>query len=163
MKKSRILAFGALSLVGGVALAQVIAIPYVTSMGTTDAVQIIKSGIPTAGSTYASLLQFQAYVFGLNSQRTGATAPALTSCGTSPAISGNDFAGTITLGTGSPTGCVATFNTAYVSAPSCVVVSETAPATTTPAYSVSTTAITIVQAATSSNKYDYICVAKSGG
>lgn len=163
MKKSRILAFGALSLVGGVALAQVIAIPYVTSMGTTDAVQIIKSGVPTAQSTYASLLQFQAYIFGLNSQRTGATAPALTSCGGgTPAISGNDFAGTITVGT-SATGCVATFNTAYVSAPSCVVVSETAPATTTPAYSVSTTAITIVQTSTSSNKYDYICVAKSGG
>src|SRR5947209_1683614 len=33
------------------------------------------------------------------------TAPALTSCGTSPSIVGTDFAGTVTMGTGTPTGC----------------------------------------------------------
>lgn len=91
------------------------------------------------------------------------TAPALTSCGTSPAISGTDTAGTVTLGTGTPTGCVITFNVAYVGVPYCVVTSQTAPATTTPAYSVLAASITIVQAANSSNKYDYFCAARTGG
>lgn len=91
------------------------------------------------------------------------TAPALTSCGTSPAISGTDVAGTVTLGTGTPTGCIITFNVAYVGVPYCVVTSQTAPATTTPAYSVLAASITIVQAANSSNKYDYFCAARTGG
>jgi H+/gluconate symporter-like permease len=86
------------------------------------------------------------------------TAPALTSCGTSPAIAGTDLAGIVTMGTGSPTGCVITFNTAKSAVPVCVVASQTAPATTTPAYTVSATAITWVQTGTSSNKISYICV-----
>jgi hypothetical protein len=49
------------------------------------------------------------------------TAPALTSCGTSPAIVGTDVAGTVTMGTGTPTGCVITFNVAYIAAPHCIV------------------------------------------
>lgn len=163
MKKSRILALGALCIAGGVALAQTLPVPYVTSLGTTDAQQIVKSGVPSAQNVYASLLQMRAYMFGLNSQRTGATAPALTSCGSgSPAITGNDFAGTVTMGT-SATGCVITFNTAYVSAPVCVATSQVAPGTSTPAYSVSATALTLVQASQSGNKWDYVCVAQSGG
>ena len=168
MKRSKIALIAGAALASlaaaAVALAQTttLQIPYVTSIAPTDIQQIIPGGNPAVGNKFATMLQQQSYNFTLNSQR-GNTAPALTSCGTTPAISGNDWSGTVTLGTGSPTGCVITFNTAYISAPTCVVVSETAPATTTPAYSVSTTAITIVQAANSSNKYDYICVAKAGG
>ena len=100
MKKSRIFAFGVVCLAGGVALAQTIPIPYVTSLGTTDIQQVIKAGVPSAQNAYASMLQLRSYMFGLNSQRTGATAPALTSCGGgTPAITGNDFAGTVTVGT----------------------------------------------------------------
>ena len=79
-----------------------------------------------------------------------------------PAVAGNDYAGTITVGT-SATGCVLTFNTAYVSAPNCVVTSRTAYATTTPAYSILAASITIAQSSTSSNLYDYVCVAQAGG
>lgn len=163
MKKilSSILAIALLT--SGIAYAQSVVAPQVQQINPTDLFQDIPKGKPSAGNVYASALQLQAWLFGGNSQRTGATAPALTSCGTSPAISGNDYAGTITLGTGTPTGCVATFNTAYVAAPTCVVTSRTAPATTTPAYTVSTAAITITQAANSSNLYDYVCVAKAGG
>lgn len=136
--------------------------PLVTSLGNTDDVQVIKGGAAGAGNVYASLLQLQAWVFGGDSQRTGVTAPALTSCGTgSPTISGNDFAGTVTVGT-SATGCVITFNTAYAVAPTCVATSRTAPGTTTPAYTVSTAALTLTQASGSGNLWDYICVAKKG-
>jgi hypothetical protein len=90
------------------------------------------------------------------------SAPALTSCGTSPAISGSDLAGTVTIGTGAPTGCVITFNAAYTSAPHCTVTWR-ATALLSQNYAVSNTAITLTQTATSSGVVDYICVASSGG
>lgn len=93
---------------------------------------------------------------------TGVAAPAVTACGTGPAIVGTDLAGTVTAGT-TATGCVITFNVPKTTAPFCVVTSQTAPATTTPAYSVSATAITWVQTSTSSNKINYFCVDAAGG
>jgi hypothetical protein len=85
------------------------------------------------------------------------TAPALTSCGTSPAIVGTDLAGTVTMGTGTPTGCVITFNTAKSAAPHCVVTWIATPLASQ-SYATSTTAITLTQTATSSNVVKYICV-----
>ena len=90
------------------------------------------------------------------------TAPALTSCGTTPAIVGTDVAGTVTMGTGTPTGCVITFNVAYVAAPHCVVAWIATPLASQ-SYVTSTTAITLTQTATSSNVAKYICVAPPGG
>lgn len=94
--------------------------------------------------------------------RTEGTAPALTSCGSSPAIAGTDTAGTVTMGTGTPTGCVITFATAYSAAPHCVVTWQATPLATQ-SYTVSTTAITLTQTATSSNLVNYNCIARSGG
>jgi hypothetical protein len=91
---------------------------------------------------------------------TGST-PALSSCGTSPAISGTDLAGQVTMGTASPTGCTITFANAYVSAPFCVVTWQTNIASMQ--YTISTTAITLVQTGTSSNKVNYMCRAPTGG
>lgn len=88
---------------------------------------------------------------------TGGTGPALTSCGTSPTIAGSDTSGTVTMGTGAPTGCVITFGTAYSPAPHCVVTWRASPLATQ-SYAVSTTAITLTQAATSSNVVDYVCM-----
>jgi hypothetical protein len=90
------------------------------------------------------------------------TAPALTSCGTSPAIVGTDTTGEVTMGTGSPTGCVITFNVAYTGAPLCTVVWEATPLASQ-SYAVSNTAITLTQTGTSSNKVAYHCTARSGG
>jgi hypothetical protein len=90
------------------------------------------------------------------------TAPALTVCGTTPAIVGSDTAGTVTMGTGTPTGCVITFNVAYATAPACVVIWQGTPLTAQN-YTVSAIAITTVQTATNSNKVSYICMAASGG
>jgi hypothetical protein len=158
MKKILLAGVGVLA--AGAVMAQTITIPYVQSMNYTDALQVIPRGAPVVGNVYATMLQMQSMLFSGSSQRTGATAPALTSCGTSPSIAGSDFAGTVTMGTGSPTGCVITFNTAYSAAPHCVVTSESQ--LTSFAYSTSATAITTVQTGTSSNKVDYVCVTNLG-
>lgn len=84
-------------------------------------------------------------------------APTLSSCGTNPAVAGNNQAGLVTMGTGSPTGCVITFNSAnpWSATPACVVTWQANVASMQ--YTVTTTAITLVQTATSSNKVNYIC------
>lgn len=90
------------------------------------------------------------------------TAPALTSCGGgSPAIVGTDVAGTVTMGT-SATGCVITFNVAYVAAPHCIVQWIATPLASQ-SYATSNTAITLTQTSTSSNVAKYICAAQPGG
>jgi len=91
-----------------------------------------------------------------------AAAPAVTSCGTSPSIAGTDTAGEITMGTGSPTACTITFNVAYVSSPFCTVTWQANPLLAQ-SYAVTTTAITLTQTATSSNKVNYHCTARAGG
>lgn len=93
---------------------------------------------------------------------TGAAAPALTSCGTGPTIVGTDAAGTVTMGTGTPTGCVITFVTAYKTAPNCVVNWQATPLAAQ-SYAVTTTAITLTQTATSSNVANYVCSPQAGG
>lgn len=90
------------------------------------------------------------------------TSPALTSCGTSPAIVGDDKDGEVTMGTATPTGCVITFHTAYTAAPMCVVTWQATPLASQ-SYAITNLAITLTQTATSSNKVDYHCAAQSGG
>lgn len=150
-----------LALAGAVAVAQTVQIPAPQSMGVNDRIQVIPNGQPSAQSVYATLTQLRAFILGGASGHSGT--PALTSCGTSPAISGTDSAGTVTMGTGSPTGCVITFALAYAAAPYCVVTSQTAYGTTALAYSVTATAITTVQSAVSSNLVNYNCIARAGG
>jgi len=72
---------------------------------------------------------------------TNGTAPSLSSCGTSPSVTGNDMTGRVTIGTGTPTSCTVTFSTAYDDAPSCNVTGDAA--TTNYAASMSTTVLTI--------------------
>jgi hypothetical protein len=92
--------------------------------------------------------------------------PTLTACGTNPAVAGSDTAGEVTMGTGTPTGCVISFTPgtygAYNAAPFCTVTWQGDPLATQH-YTVSTAAITITQTATSSNKVNYTCIARNGG
>lgn len=85
------------------------------------------------------------------------TAPGLSSCGTNPAITGNNQAGVITMGTGSPTSCTLTFAPAnpFASVPSCVVSWQVNVASMQ--YAVSQGGIVLTQTATSSNKVNYFC------
>jgi hypothetical protein len=105
----------------------------------------------SAGLSYAI---FQANIDGIGLG--SATAPALTSCGTTPAIVGNDMAGTVTMGT-TATGCVITFNGAKSSAPHCVVTWIATPLASQ-SYVTSATAITLTQTSTSNNVVKYICM-----
>lgn len=89
-------------------------------------------------------------------------APALGTCGTTPTISGTDLGGLVTMGTGSPTGCVITFANAWISTPYCTVTWQATPLASQ-SYTVTTTAITLVQTGTSSNKVNYHCDGQSGG
>lgn len=161
MKKILVAAVGVIALaLGGLALAQT-AIPYVSSLGANDIVAVIKNASTTAGNTYANISQLRAWIMGGNSAHSGT--PALTSCGGgSPAVAGTDNAFVVTQGT-SATGCVATFSQAFVSTPTCVAVNQTAPGTSTPAYTVSATAVTLVTASTSGEIWNVVCVAKTGG
>ena len=87
--------------------------------------------------------------------------PVLTSCGTAPAIYGSDQAGQVTMGTGTPTGCVITFKKPYLTAPLCTVSWQAELASME--YTVTNTAITLVQTATDSNLVNYVCFARRGG
>jgi hypothetical protein len=87
--------------------------------------------------------------------------PALTACGTSPAIVGGDTAGTITMGTGSPTSCTLTFFAAFATPPNCTVTWQQNLASMQ--YVPAAASITLTQTATSSNKVNYVCFGSAGG
>lgn len=122
----------------------------------TGAITLTRATTLTAGGTFSAAANLNAHV------NTGSTAPALTSCGGgSPAITGSDTAGIVTLGT-TATGCVITFASAYTGTPYCVV-SWIATPLASQSYVTSNVAITLTQTSTSSNKIQYVCVGPSGG
>lgn len=133
-----------------------------TSFGTAALANVGTSGsaLPqlNASNTWASgtLQTFLGHL------AAGTSAPTLSSCGTSPAIVGDDKDGQVTMGTGSPTGCIITFASAYTSTPLCTVSWQGNPLAAQN-YSVTATAITLTQTATSSNKANYHCAAQNGG
>lgn len=84
------------------------------------------------------------------------TAPAVSSCGTSPSVrSGStDYDGEITVGTATPTACTLTFAYKHT-AMFCVVSSQSQLASF--AYTLSATTIVTAQTATNSNKWNWHC------
>lgn len=131
----------------------------ITAQVALNAGTVVSAGTAMIAGTSIAATTFVSV--GTKIRATG-TAPALTSCGTSPAIVGSDLAGEVTMGTGTPTGCIITFAAAYSSAPFCTVAWQATPLASQ-SYAVSTTAITLTQTATSSNKANYTCVARSAG
>ena len=84
--------------------------------------------------------------------------PAVTSCGTSPSIAGNDHAGKVTIGSSASSTCTLTFDEVYSAAPSCIFTNGTIDV---PIFGTTTTsAITIVDGAGdfSSDVIMYICI-----
>lgn len=80
----------------------------------------------------------------------------LSGCGSSPAITGTDLAGTITTGSGA-TGCILNLSMADSNPPTCVVTSRSG---TQPVYTTTdngTTATLQLTTAAASTKYDYFC------
>jgi hypothetical protein len=114
------------------------------------------SGVIGAASD-TTLGRFSAGVLGLTNTAiafTG-TIPTVTGTGTPSITTGStDTSGQVTAGA-SATSVVITFATAKANAPFCVVTSQTQLAAF--AYTVSTSAITVTQTATSGNLINYIC------
>ena len=143
-------------------LAQVV-LPQVQSINAADLFLDVQNGQSQVSSFYASAAQLRGWILGGNVIRSSEK-PVLTGCITGGGtVTGTDNAFYITGGSTASTSCVATFQTAYNARPICVVSSETAPGTTTPSYTVSTTAVTITQASNSSEVYDVECQAQPGG
>jgi len=87
---------------------------------------------------------------------TGSSKPVLSSCGAGPSITGNDFAFTVTAGTGANTGCTVTFaGGGFSTIPTCIASSEASIAAFS--YVVSKTALTVTATGLSSNNFDAIC------
>ncbi len=84
--------------------------------------------------------------------RNNGTAIVPTSCGTSPTITGSDFAARVTIGA-TGTGCVVPWGTTYTVTPACVFSMEAGGVGT---YTVSATAFTVTAA--SGGTFSYICV-----
>ena len=80
--------------------------------------------------------------------------PAITSCGTAPAITGNDTVGRLTTGSGGVTTCTIAFTTAFNSTPSCLVMTQGS--ATMPTFTNTTTNI-IMSVDISSTVYNYFC------
>lgn len=141
--------------------------------GAQGVIGIFQNGIPTGPSVYGIGDSTSGLYFGTNrvgvaghlegGQGTGDT-PALSTCGTSPALAtgSTDFAGKITVGTSASNACTLTFGTAYTTAPFCVVQNLTTGAAAN-VYAVATTTIIWSSALADSTVLHYHCVAPSGG
>jgi len=154
-------------LAGGVAFAQLVAVPTVGSIFTNDAFQDIPRGTTASTNVYATATQVRSWVFSQNSQHL-ATAPTLTTttsiCGGSTAVltSGNDYQGQVAEGSTASTSCVITFATPYLTAPECFV-SLNNVADTALRCSTTTTALTVTQTSAASNVLNYLIVGLAGG
>ena len=83
-------------------------------------------------------------------------------CGTSPAISGNDTRGLVTIGSNSPTTCTINFATAFATTPHCLIAPSGGFAGASVQWYVSSTTSTMVlnfsAAPTASQKFEYYCM-----
>ena|SRR3990167_1095481 len=88
----------------------------------------------------------------------GGDKPVISTCGTTPAISGSDVGGLITIGSGATTACTLTFANAYSNTPACVVTGDNTAVT----YNItarSTTAFTVGSSADmASDVVGYVCI-----
>lgn len=88
-------------------------------------------------------------------------APAASSCGVTPVLSGTDFAFTVAPGA-TATGCTITFANAFPSDPTCTVNQQTMSLVNSLTYTHSATNVVIAQTGAATNIYDVICVGKRG-
>lgn len=86
------------------------------------------------------------------------TAPTVSACGTTPALStgANDTHGTVTVGTGGSSSCTITWASARTNAPDCAVTSPGGTAVSS--YVPSTTTLVINFSLASSVKFTYVCL-----
>ena len=87
------------------------------------------------------------------------SAATVGSCGTSPTISGNDTKGAVTVGSGATTSCTVTFNSAFASAPICVVTWRGSASTIGVGVTTTTSALTVNFSADAQGlSFNYMCL-----
>jgi len=86
--------------------------------------------------------------------------PAVGTCGTSPSVAGSDNAGKITTGSTATTACTLTFQTAFNTAPACVMATAVTNAGPTFVATTTTTA-TFNYASATSIVFSYVCMSVS--
>lgn len=133
-----------------------------TTVGTSATVNTGTSGatIPllNGNNTYSGTANFSGVVTHSADIKTSGSAPSLTSCGTSPAMTANstDTAGAFTTGSPNAGGsCTMSFTATKTNAPFCVI---QAAIPVSQHYSTSTTALSISTNAGAGAAYTYICV-----
>lgn len=84
------------------------------------------------------------------------TSPTLTSCGTSPVVTGSDSWGEIVPGA-TAGGCTLTFQHSYSQAPICTVSNQSMSVVNAMTYTISSTALTITMTGIAGDKVDYHC------
>lgn len=104
-----------------------------------------------SSSTGADL--FKIFANGILS--TSSTRPTISSCGSSPSVVGDNFAGTVTVGSVA-TSCTVTFAPAFTNTPSCVVSFQSSLAGES--YSKTTSALTITATGLGGTLVDYHCI-----
>lgn len=124
---------------------------FAVAQNITKGVQLTQDPTGAIGMDVANNVYFPNKIL---STRT--TTPALTSCGTSPSIIGNDTVGKLTTGSAATT-CTMTFTAAYNVAPACVVSAQGT--ATQPTFTTSTTALTM-SVDIASTVYNYICMSQ---
>jgi hypothetical protein len=109
----------------------------------------------TSGGVSAVVIDANVHV-----DTTASLAPGLSTCGTSPTISGNDWAGDFHTGTTTGTACTVTFSHAFIGVPYCLALPKaggTAPPVATTNSSMTFSSLT------SSTDYVYHCFGPPGG
>ena len=94
-----------------------------------------------------------------NHFRSTGSAPTVSSCGSSPSITGTDVAGIV--GVGGNTACTITFAKAYASSPICIVQTQNNASPVTFVASESTTALTVNFSSSLNGGWAYICQGRS--
>lgn len=122
------------------------------SNGVTGSGAVVLATGPTIGSPTLTTPTLSGHI------TTAGTVPTMGACGTSPAISGNDNAMLITVGTGGvATSCAVTFAGSWSVAPVCVAQNNTDRVAYSMATSTSALTITATAAFTASSKFHVIC------
>lgn len=165
LKTTILLAGAALAVALGCgAQAQIVTLPQVSTINSTDLFQDIPTGNAGSLNVYASMANIRSWVLGQGIHTTAPTLTTTTSiCGGSAAtVNGTDLSGVVTEAASASTSCVITFATPFITAPECFVslnnVADTALKCAT-----TTTAATVTQTSASSNVLNYLIVAQPGG
>lgn len=126
----------------GVALAQTI----------TKAIQLSQDATGAFGVDANNNVYFPAHILS-----TGPGTPALTSCGTTPSITGSDTGGVVTEGT-TTSGCAITFAKAYAAVPFCIVAIQAVNATSPLTWVAAATGLNVTHSAEATGPiYNYLC------